>query len=336
MARTATRILIGAVLVILAVIALAWVLDTNIVRLREGSRQVEHTRSVVMEVEGARPALKDAEAGQRGYLLTGEAESLKPYLASIATVRSRVGQLERLTATNSQKGRVAEMRRLTSAKLDELGETIRLAESGDRAAALAMVQSGQGQRLMEQIRELAAQVGKDERTELHNRVEEAADAARSAREVAITGVVLLLALLLAFLSLVRSDLVGRRRAEEQARESEAELRTTLRSIGDAVIATDRDGRITFLNPVAEQLTGWTEADASGRDANQVFHIVNEDTRKLTESPISRVLREGVIVGLANHSVLISKDGREIPIADSGAPIREAAGQITGVVLVFRE
>jgi len=336
MARTATRIFVGAVLVILAVIALAWVLDANIVRLRDGSRQVEHTRSVVMEVEGALSALRDAEAGQRGYLLTGEAEYLKPYLASIATVRSRLGQLERLTATNSQKGRVAEMRRLTSAKLDELGETIRLAESGDRAAALAMVQSGEGQRLMEQIRQLAAQIGRDERTELHNRVEEAADAARRAREVAITGAVLLLALLLAFLSLVRSDLTGRRRAEVQARESEAELRTTLRSIGDAVIATDREGRITFLNPVAEQLTGWTEADASGLDANQVFHIVNEDTRELAESPISRVLREGVIVGLANHSVLISKDGREIPIADSGAPIREPAGQITGVVLVFRD
>ncbi len=336
MARTATRILVGAVLVILAVIALAWVLDANIVRLREGSRQVEHTRSVVMEVEGALSALKDAEAGQRGYLLTGEAEYLKPYLASIAAVRSRLGQLERLTASNRQKGRVAEMRRLAFVKLDELAETIRLAETGDRAAALAVVQSGEGQRLMEQIRDLAAQIGNDERTELHLRVEEAADAARRARVVVITGAVLLLALLLAFLSLVRSDLVGRRRAEEEARESEAELRTTLRSIGDAVIATDPEGRITFLNPVAEQLTGWSEAEAAGRDANQVFHIVNEETRKLAESPISRVLREGVVVGLANHTLLLSKDGRETPIADSGAPIRDLAGVISGVVLVFRD
>ncbi len=336
MARTATRIIVGAVLVILAVIALAWVLDTNIVRLREGARQVEHTRSVVMEVEGVLSALKDVEAGQRGYLLTGEAEYLRPYLASIAVVRSRLGQLETLTASNSQKGRVAEMRRLATAKLDELGETIRLAESGDREAALAMVQSGEGQRLMDRIRDLAAQIGNDERAELHRRVVEAADASRQAREVAITGAVLLLALLLAFLALVRSDLVGRRRAEEQARESEAELRTTLRSIGDAVIATDREGRVTFLNPVAEKLTGWTDAEAAGRGAHEVFRIVNEDTRKLAESPISRVLREGVVVGLANHTLLISRDGRETPIADSGAPIRDAAGTISGVVLVFRD
>ncbi|MDA8125595.1 MAG: PAS domain S-box protein [Deltaproteobacteria bacterium] len=113
-------------------------------------------------------------------------------------------------------------------------------------------------------------------------------------------------------------------------------RITLMSIGDGVIATDREGRITMLNPVAETLTGWTQADARGKAVEEVFRIVNEETRLAVENPIRRVLQEGTIVGLANHTLLIARDGQERPIADSGAPIREAGGAITGTVLVFRD
>ncbi|HXF05082.1 MAG TPA: PAS domain S-box protein [Blastocatellia bacterium] len=117
---------------------------------------------------------------------------------------------------------------------------------------------------------------------------------------------------------------------------ESQLRATLYSIGDAVIATDRDGQITMMNPVAERLTGWTEADALGRPVSDVFRIVHEETRAEVENPVTRVVREGIVIGLANHSLLLSRDGREYPIADAGAPIRNAAGEITGVVLVFRD
>jgi PAS domain S-box-containing protein len=130
-----------------------------------------------------------------------------------------------------------------------------------------------------------------------------------------------------------TDLV---RAREAAQESESLLATTLRSIGDAVIATDAEGRITFLNPVAEALTGWTEAEAVGRPCREVFSIVNEQTHREVESPTERVMREGVIVGLANHTLLISREGVERPIDDSGAPIRDANGSLLGIVLVFRD
>ncbi len=114
------------------------------------------------------------------------------------------------------------------------------------------------------------------------------------------------------------------------------FQVALRSIGDAVIATDIEGLITFLNPAAESLTGWTRSEASGVSLDLVFQIVNEDTRRTVESPALRALREGVIVGLANHTLLISKDGSEYPIDDSAAPIRRASGEIVGVVLVFRD
>ena len=121
-----------------------------------------------------------------------------------------------------------------------------------------------------------------------------------------------------------------------SRRSEANLLTTLRSIGDAVISTDERGHIIFMNPVAQELTGWTLEEARGKNLDEVFNIVNEYTREQVESPFARVIRENVAVGLANHTVLISKDGREIPIDDSGAPIKNADGTITGVVLVFHD
>lgn len=114
------------------------------------------------------------------------------------------------------------------------------------------------------------------------------------------------------------------------------LRVTLFSIGDAVITTDTEGRVTFLNPVAESLTGWNQADAAGKPLEIVFKIVNQDTRHTVESPTVRALRDGVVVGLANHTLLISKDGTERPIDDSAAPIRNDGNEVAGVVLVFRD
>ena len=129
--------------------------------------------------------------------------------------------------------------------------------------------------------------------------------------------------------------VRRKRSEEVLRESEESLSITLNSIGDAVIATDTEGQVVRMNPVAEKLTGWYFSEAKGRPLNEVFKIINEETRNTIESPVERVLREGV-VGLANHTVLIAKDGTEFPIDESGAPIRNDKGDITGVVLIFRD
>ena len=114
------------------------------------------------------------------------------------------------------------------------------------------------------------------------------------------------------------------------------LRVTLSSIGDGVITTDGNGAVTFLNPVAQSLTGWTPADAAGKPLIDVFKIVNEESRRTVENPVARALREGVVVGLANHTLLIARDGTERPIDDSAAPIRDEQGRVAGCVLVFRD
>ncbi len=128
----------------------------------------------------------------------------------------------------------------------------------------------------------------------------------------------------------------RKQAEEALRQSEKLFRTTLYSIGDAVITCDLQGNVLNLNMEAEKLTGWKETDAKGRPLNTILRIINENTRQTITSPVDKVFQEGGIVGLANHTLLIAKDGSETPIADSGAPIFSDDGTITGVVLVFRD
>ena len=127
----------------------------------------------------------------------------------------------------------------------------------------------------------------------------------------------------------------RHKMERKLKECQQWLATTLKSIGDAVIATDTRGLITFMNRVAEELTGWKQKDALGKDLIEVFNIINEQTPNFDENLITKVLQEGVVVGLENHT-LIARDGTEIPIGDSAAPIRDDKGNITGVVLVFQD
>lgn len=123
---------------------------------------------------------------------------------------------------------------------------------------------------------------------------------------------------------------------DKINEEKSQYLTTLYSIGDAVIVTDKLGKVMHFNPVAEKLTGWTEKEAIGKSLKKVFHIINEYSRQEVESPLDRVLKEGIVVGLANHTLLVSKNGVETPITDSGAPIKDKKGIIRGVVLVFRD
>jgi len=127
-----------------------------------------------------------------------------------------------------------------------------------------------------------------------------------------------------------------KKAESRLRDSEERWATTVSSIGDAVIATDVKGNLTFINRVAEALTGWNLKEAYQQPLKKVFNIINEFTRQEVESPVGIVIKEGLIVGLANHTILVRKDGSEVPIDDSGAPIKDKEGNITGVVLVFRD
>jgi len=153
--------------------------------------------------------------------------------------------------------------------------------------------------------------------------------------IAIIIIILLLGLILIFQHRRRNVYKELFVKEKELREYHEEYKTILYSIGDGVITTDANGKIKKMNAIAEELTGWKEAEALGKAGKEIFKVINEETREDIENPIIKVLTEGTIVGLAKHTLLISKNGNEIPIADSGAPIRNEEGEITGVILVFR-
>ncbi|MGH7289677.1 MAG: ATP-binding protein, partial [Myxococcota bacterium] len=193
-----------------------------------------------------------------------------------------------------------------------------------------------GKRTMDAIREQIVELREAEHELLQERLARRDASLRSALIATIALGCGSLLIFVTVIALLERTTRRRMRAERAALESGERLRVTLQSIGDAVIATDLQGAVVYLNPVAQALTGWRQAEAVGLPVEQVFRIVNEFSRDIVESPVSKVLREGKVVGLANHTVLIGRDASERPIDDSGAPIRDADGELMGVVLVFRD
>jgi len=187
---------------------------------------------------------------------------------------------------------------------------------------------------MDQIRALIAAMTTEEKELLDVRTQEAnSSMARTSRTI-VGGTALSILLLVPCFWLLLRELSQRERAQSALEKSDKWLSTTLASIGDAVIATDMYGNLTFLNPVAEALTGWTLQEARGQSMDVVFNIVNAESRQEVENPVKKVFREWKVVGLADHTILIYKDGREFDIEDSAAPIITETGESFGVVLVF--
>jgi PAS domain S-box-containing protein len=238
---------------------------------------------------------------------------------------------------------VATLSNLISEKLSELKETVTLRQNEGFQAALSLVETNRGKNAMDDIRKIGADLENEVYAELLQGIRERQqEGSRTRLTTAFGAGVLFLFLLLATFDIGRATadrdrlILDLDAANNRTSASRDLLHTTLTSIGDAVVATDAAGRVTFMNRVAESLTGWTEAQAQGRTFQEVLTLVNEETRSPVDNPAAKALREGVIVGLANHTILISRDGVERPIDDSAAPIRNAQGETIGVVLVFRD
>ncbi len=309
----------------------------NTRHLVEDDRMVAHSHEVLDALEQLISTLKDAETGQRGYLITGEPRYLDPYNDAFATIRDRIAHLERLTADNpGQRARLVDLERHIAAKLDELKQTVDLRRDRGSDAARRIVLTDRGKAEMDAARDVVRAMDEEERRLLEMRDRQSRTsyviAVASGLATALLGLVLLGILFL----VLRRHLDERSRAAMIVHEQREWLRATLGCIGDAVIATDDEGRVTFLNAVAAALTGWSEGAARGEPLEGVFRIVNEQSRQPVENPALRAIRDGIIVGLANHTILIARDGREVPIDDSAAPIRDETGRVSGAVLVFRD
>jgi PAS domain S-box-containing protein len=309
----------------------------NLERLRHDADQLARSHVILEGLASSVATLTDAETGQRGFLITGDETYLAPYRASQAHSDEQLAALgTALTEDLQASSKLKQLKQLVAEKFQELAATVALRKQGNFAMAQQIVLSDEGKRTMGQIRALVEEMRQDEQALLAER--ELAD--DRAYRTAVAGVIFSslagIAALVGFLILLHrhlKSLLESSAAEHRQREL---LRATLISIGDGVIVTDLAGRISLLNTVAERLTGWTQDQAAGVDLPQVFNIVNESSRQPVENPSLRSLREGKIVGLANHTVLIARNGVEWPIDDSAAPITTEHGKVSGAVLVFRE
>jgi PAS domain S-box-containing protein len=286
----------------------------------------------------------DEESGLRGYETTGDAQFLQPFTEAESHVQKEIQNLDAMAGAD------ADMKH----DLTDLHDSHQTWHDGFALPIIAQVRGGgktddvalnlHGKILMDAVRR-----------DLNDIIHKAEDN-RTERIAQWHQQVHIMLLVLLFLALGMGMLIGlftrnrlhtvsvayrtsleilRYRAEELF-QSEQRLRTTLDSIGDGVITCDAQGRIQMMNPVARQLTGWSQSEADGQPLEKVFHIVNETSRRTMETPVSKVKRLDRIVGMANHTVLVRKDGTELNIADSGAPIRDKNGEIIGIVLVFRD
>ena len=244
--------------------------------------------------------------------------TLNPYTRGVAATATEIERVRQLMADNREQqidlDRVAAD---TQVKLDELAKAIQARRENGFDAAQAVVLTNLGKRTMDGIRAVVARMEAREDALLASRTADADRAYTTARFTALTIGAVGLVVVAALFVVTRRVGTERKAAVNLAEQ----LRVTLSSIGDGVIATDAVGRVTQVNLVAERLTGWTEVEAFGRRLEEIFVIVNEETRQPVENPINRVLSERVIVGLANHTVLIARNGTEIPVDDSAAPIR---------------
>lgn len=329
---------IGGFAVLLAVLVINTAVTRRQIAVQDSNQGwVEHTQRVQLELATVESLLKDAETGQRGYLYTGEARYLEPYNSAVQQIDSHIASLAELVADNpEQLARVITLRTLSKVKLDELATTISLFGEGRKDEARGIVLSDMGKRTMDQIRAQIAEMARDESSLESIRLAAVSSSTRSLmRTLYLATILAVMGLVLLAFYIIR-EMDQREKHAAEMREREEWFRVTLASIGDAVIATDERGTVIFINPIAEELTGIALRQAQGQPIQKVFPIFNEQTRKPVDNPVAKVLEQGRVMGLANHTILQHVDGRMIPIEDSAAPIFDDARKLRGVVMVFRD
>jgi len=309
----------------------------NSQRLRQDSLIVDHTHQVLHTLEGILSQIKDAETGQRGYLITGQHSYLEPYEGSREKVASLMTRLTELTVDNpAAQARFPNLQTRINERFELLADALRVRREEGFQAASDIIASNRGKDSMDLLR---GEIGEFVAAENVLLAQRAATSKQTYQTVMTTGLltgILGLGLVTAYGLLSHRMLHQRARSAATLFQERELLSITLSSIGDGVITTDVGGQVTFLNPVAQELCGWTNEQAGGQPLETVFQIVNETTRNIVENPALRALAEGTIVGLANHTILISQNGSERAIADSAAPIRGIDGKLLGSVLVFRD
>jgi PAS domain S-box-containing protein len=326
---------------IIALALLALTLVFGFRQVQRSARRVDHSDRVIASINNLVKLLVDEETGLRGFLLTHDTHFLQPYHEASQQLKPAFSDLFILVRRDPEQ--TARLQRLQTASgvwQENARQCILLGAPESDLVPQMLARKRQ----MDAIRSLADDFLS---AETRNRSGRSFASLRidNLTLYGLLGLAALLALLLAweihrlFQKLANAyslQIKAVQRWGEASYTREQWLNTTLRSIGDAVIACNPDGKVVFMNQVAEQLTGWKESEANGVPLSEIFVICNQRTRASVESPVEVVRRSGKVVGLANHTILIRKDQAEFHIDDSAAPILDKGGHMIGIVLVFRD
>ena len=325
---------------IAALTVLALILGYGLQRIQESASTVDRADVVILHGNRLIKLIVDEETGLRGFLLSRNPVFLGPLREADKQIEPEFNTLFTMVHRPDQVARLHRLQDTHQRWEQKAYQEIHSAPVDASTMEQRMLQRKQD---MDSLR---GQMDEFLNIVIERRAEHSA-ADIEVNQYARIGLVLLLALAAAVLTLETRRIFHKLTAAYNRQIQEIELRSaesyvreqwlniTIRSIGDAVIACDTDGNVDFMNLVAEQLTGWKEADAKKRSLHEIFPIFNEDTRAAVENPVDKVRRLGTVVGLANHTFLIARDGTEVSIDDSGAPIRDGSGKMIGIVLVFR-
>ena len=326
---------------VILLLLLATFFLVQLVRFSTVLLALDHSDRVTSQIIELQKLILDQETGMRGYELSDDPLMLAPYNAGTVPIQKDFARLHDLLAGNdAQEQRLAVV-------LDRyqvwLARAQRIVAKDPALINDPQIQE-QNKALMDGIRDVVNDMLTGE-AERRTQLSQGAPAIEHREFVSIVSASLFIGLAVALFTRERLHKVSRtyntaleelEQRSYEVHESRQWLQTTLESIGDGVISCDIHGRVKFLNAVATGLTGWTAQDAVGHQLGEVFHIIHEETRELAENPVAKVLRLNKVVGLANHTALISRQGREYVIDDSAAPILGADGEMAGVVLVFRD
>jgi PAS domain S-box-containing protein len=298
-------------------------------------RRIEGSKATTVLLQGDRlqTIIIDEETGIRGYLAAKNPLFLQPYLEASGRISGEFSQLQNDASYSPEIGARISTIVKTYRHFDDINQRL-LKESIPNDVMVDLLQ--QQKHTMDALRDEFANLNSEQNDIRESNRKRLTVLLNSLPIVGIGGCVLIAGLLVWYgIALFREITLAFRQQLNEAELQRDSLQTTLQSIGDAVMVCDTSGDITMLNPTAEELTGWTRDEAIGRPLAEVFHIINEHTRLPVESPADKVRRLNTIITLENHTVLIRKDGTEVPIDDSGAPVRNRDGSLSGVVLVFR-
>ena len=282
-------------------------------------------------------SLAESESYFASYLLTDSSVFIKRFNNTKNELDFRLKLVSGLTRNNKEEKSISDsISFLLSERNNLIKEALSLIESGDRTKLNLFEIAQESSSKYESIKKLLLEIKSKEELIIKQKNTEAEDNAKRSLFQIAAGTVIGFILIIAGIVFLNRNLKRRIDSERALEDSRRWFYITLKSIGDGVIVTNRLGDITFMNFVAQELTGWTENEAKGVYLELVYNVINEDTRKRIENPVSKVFKSGKTVDIGEHTLLISKEGKEIPIDDSASPIYNDEGYLTGIILVFKD